>query len=494
MIVPRAYTYNSAATNTSIGPHHQMAVSQTDAERKVSKKTSKKDESAMSGRVPIALTPPPSTLSKPVIIPTRTKNSPRRPTRNGATEGCNNARTRHDPSSVPPSTAALLAMTSTPEHGWRMAKRSQPKTMDRNITSVKESKAFGHSLSSSNPQTWDFLLSPPEEHDLETGSPESDATLGPLSSVRSFSTESMPSLAGDEDSISSFSNPGTPGLFASTRSERKNRSLSTSLGENCVMDHPLLPPTRHDLDEHRNEGDMQIQSHRAPTKSKTSFKSNLTASFRAIRSAARSISDFTAPTSQRDDFLSRSVLAMDIPFTDERRPIPSPDPPDPALRRYLNPISLSAAELHFHNDQEPDSCRASVQLQPYQPGARRSSNASSPPIFLSNLNDKGKRRQGHLSGNSLDTEDPLTSSSLPRQREPRENSDFLRVIVLEMNMRKVGKLSDASPGRARLWLPPRKVGKPSGTCTPVEAEEGHEAYEKKEREARVPERWAGVML
>lgn len=49
------------------------------------------------------------------------------------------------------------------------------------------------------------------------------------------------------------------------------------------------------------------------------------------------------------------------------------------------------------------------------------------------------------------------SISTPRQREPRENSDFLRVIVLEMNMRKGGKLSDVAPGRARLWLPARQA-------------------------------------
>jgi len=45
-----------------------------------------------------------------------------------------------------------------------------------------------------------------------------------------------------------------------------------------------------------------------------------------------------------------------------------------------------------------------------------------------------------------------------RQREPRENSDFLRVIVLEMNMRRVGKLDTKAVGKARIWLPPRKPG------------------------------------
>lgn len=43
----------------------------------------------------------------------------------------------------------------------------------------------------------------------------------------------------------------------------------------------------------------------------------------------------------------------------------------------------------------------------------------------------------------------------PRPREARENPDFLRVIVLEMNMRRSGKLSKSGAGRARFALPAR---------------------------------------
>jgi hypothetical protein len=38
----------------------------------------------------------------------------------------------------------------------------------------------------------------------------------------------------------------------------------------------------------------------------------------------------------------------------------------------------------------------------------------------------------------------------------RENSDFIRVAVMEMLMRKKGKLDEHKPGRARWALPPRK--------------------------------------
>ena len=48
-----------------------------------------------------------------------------------------------------------------------------------------------------------------------------------------------------------------------------------------------------------------------------------------------------------------------------------------------------------------------------------------------------------------------------RPREPRENSDFLRVVVMEMNMRRAGKLD--GEGRARLWLGPRNDGQENRT-------------------------------
>ena len=64
------------------------------------------------------------------------------------------------------------------------------------------------------------------------------------------------------------------------------------------------------------------------------------------------------------------------------------------------------------------------------------------------------------------------ASAAMRQREPRENSDFLRVVVLEMNMRREGKLE---MGRAKIWLPPRQS---------VESDVAVQG--------KVPKRWIGV--
>lgn len=541
-MVPRAYKYGSSPISSEIRQEKELVRSKPD--RKPSA-TSEKREVGGNKRSQLssALSPSPATPSKPVVIPSRTREdgalSRRDSAEKGGQNGSSSSNRPHDPGATPPSTAAFLAMTSIPEQGRRLPTGTRPRPIERSPAQLQARKSSTRSISSTSPQTWDLLVTPPHDSNFESASFESDTTLGPYSSVRSISTESMPSLAEDGDSCDSASGPTTPSFSSGNRFERKRPSLSTSLGEDCVFDHPLLPPQARDEDdspEEEVEESPPAQSRRGLlSRQKTSFKSNLTASFRAIKSAARSISDLTGPLPQRDDLISRSVLSIDIPFTDERRPRPSLDPPDPALRRYLNPITLSPAELHFHSETEPLSCKSSIQLQAYQPGQRRSSNASSPPIFLSSKqqskddNNRRKRRSTPSSSSSsssssptdlssefLDTEDTaLTSpSSLqPRQREPRENSDFLRVIVLEMNMRKLGKLGEGSPGRARLWLPARQSSAAAAASTPTSGGEavvvqndedvgqrrqsddgtgtGH-CDDVRNGEKKIPRRWVGV--
>ncbi|MDI1489444.1 MAG: hypothetical protein OHK93_008722 [Ramalina farinacea] len=545
MMVPRAYKYGSSPISSEIRQEKEPVRSKPD--RKLSATSEKKEVGGKKRSQPSsALSPSPASPSKPVVIPSRTREDGARSRRDSAEKGGQNGSSSsnrpHDPGATPPSTAAFLAMTSIPEQARRLPTGTRPRPIERSPAQLQARKKSTRSISSTSPQTWDLLVTPPHDSNSESASFESDTTLGPYSSVRSISTESMPSLAEDVDSCDSASGPATPSFSSGNRFERKRPSLSTSLGEDCVFDHPLLPPPARDEDdspEEEVEESPPAQSRRSLlSRQKTSFKSNLTASFRAIKSAARSISDLTGPLPQRDDLISRSVLSIDIPFTDERRPRPSLDPPDPALRRYLNPITLFPAELHFHSETEPLSCKSSIQLQAYRPGQRRSMNASSPPIFPSskqqskddnNNNNRRKRRSTPSSSSSssptdlttepLDTEDTaLTapSSLQPRQREPRENSDFLRVIVLEMNMRKLGKLGEGSPGRARLWLPARQAAAAAAASTPtttggqsvVVVQNDEEVGQQRRRsddgrttghydemrrgEKKVPRRWVGV--
>ncbi|RAL68469.1 hypothetical protein DID88_007197 [Monilinia fructigena] len=151
-----------------------------------------------------------------------------------------------------------------------------------------------------------------------------------------------------------------------------------------------------------------------------------------------------------DDFLTRSIMSIDpkVPFTDERMPPLLVDTPTPALRRYLNPTTNAPTDAHVPTSltqtMSAPQCTASIQMQTYK--VSKSPRGSSPTGI-------NKRREG----NSEQAFAEVASEPVARQRDMRENSDFIRIAVMEMAMRKKGKLDDRKPGRARWALPPRQA-------------------------------------
>ena len=455
MIVPRAFRYGSQPEMAQ-PPHSEKLV-------KV-KKAANGDVGAARGLSPKGKTPlkigtvPPATPSKPVIIPTRTE-TPRTRSNIGSKASSSS---KHDHKSNPPSilvqrpsVSSLLAATSIPT--GRNASFNQFEAASRRKNPQWESLGEAVSydrrnpFSSSSPRSWDLLQSPPTSSEVHGYSLSSDGTTTPTTSSRSLSASSLPSLECDPSSPLTSSNPSTPGISINRRS-RRQRSLSSELCENG--DHPLSQTNSYvkgSQAPHVGDIDILMADVTMPTvPPRSSFKSNLTASFRGIKSAAKSFSNFALPVFQQDESFNRSILSVPLQFTDERRPSMLDEAPDVSLRRYLNPVHISASELCHHPNQRHlrrDRCTASIQLQTYHRKVRPLKNASSPPIFISS--DR----------TNPDHDLVIDDASTPRQREPRENSDFLRVIVLELNMRKAGKLADASPGRAKIWLPPRQSAK-----------------------------------
>jgi hypothetical protein len=245
------------------------------------------------------------------------------------------------------------------------------------------------------------------------------------------------------------------------------------------LDHPLLPTELEECEviEVKREDEF-ITPNSTPTKRSasfgrlgSSFKSNLTASLRAIKSAAQSVSTFTTPSVQPEDFLTRSLFNIAPETTDDKRPLPMEEAPSPALRRYLNPTSMSPAEMYVYHDHR-DTPKASgvstvsIQMQTYRRASSRGN----------------RRNHFHIASRdqkfiTFDPEVPPMS----RSREIRDNSDFLRVVVLEMNMRRSGKLREDIPTRARVWLPARKNNyRLSGQ------------YEDGDDNNTVPSRWVGI--
>ena len=317
--------------------------------------------------------------------------------------------------------------------------------------------------SSISPRSWDLLQSLPESSGTDFSSFK-DGTVPALVPSGRSSTSSLPSLDYDQSSSKFSSSPSTPGNTP-RKSRRREKSLSSSYAEECGNDHPLLPSMNQncEVDTHHgprpNDTEALVPGVATPTiGSRLSFKSNLTASLRQIKSAARSFSNFNTSSSQHGNAYDPSALLDSPHLTDDRRPFILEDTPGPALRRYLNPLIVNRGYS------AEEKCKGSIQMQSYQKASTSSPNATSPPIFTPSARDR--------------TECDFAASEVgtARQREPRINSDFLRVIVLEMNMRKAGKLKIEAPGRARIYLPPRESTKTRSSSSNV-----------------IPRRWSGIV-
>ncbi|KAK6503131.1 hypothetical protein TWF481_008166 [Arthrobotrys musiformis] len=388
---------------------------------------------------PLSIPIKPTTLPPSVLNFSKRKSTSRDPSR----------ASRSSKENSTPSVAALkiLAATSIPlrptapkfiVNGTRQRPRlPQRKSSDASPTSLEspsslldfvlndalDEKLASLPITRSNSQTFlNVLLSPPDlsdDYSVATSPPRSAL------SIRSLSTDSIPSLANDDEGTFSWGAPITPSPLR--RSSKLNKTFSPP--EECMLDHPLLSAA--ESQEPSSDEDVDPASLYTEQEKKLggafrlSFKSNLTASLRVLRSAARTFTSLSTPLTQPDDFLTRSILSISPQYnTDEKRPKFS-DVPTPALRRYLNPSPKTfSRELGQFNDRN-ESISASIQLETY-----KHTIITPPP------------------------EVPVT-----RNREVRENSDFLRVIVLEMNMRRQGKLSDTSQGKARFVLPPRQSAK-----------------------------------
>ena len=426
--------------------------------------------------------PPPlekrATVTEPVSIPAKSSSRPAQPsyvaqvTRSSGQRDVSKSRrasNKSDSKPVPSAVAALLAVTAIPaqrRHSSR--KRSDPNTRRVSVDNlVKEWKQEASKAPPSPIKSpLDILLEPADEDnekaladdvlDLSLESEKESDSDDPPRTARSISSSSIgstPSLDAECRTVSSYNSPRPPSIQSRRSAEKKEKIQLSSSSRECIEDHPLRP-------ESPNEAEFWDLKQASPLMPKqkprsTFFKSNLTASFQALKSAAKSLSNFAAPSIPSDDLLTRSLLGSK--FASEMRPN-FHGAADPALRRYLNPapttpFSSSCPDFTTllqdalggptapHPSAGPQA--PMIQMQTYKRSSKRSRSAPPPEVL------PAERAEATM----------LSSGPVAvRQREPRENSDFLRVVVLEMNMRRSGKLDAKGFGRARVWLPPRKNG------------------------------------
>jgi hypothetical protein len=352
-------------------------------------------------------------------------------------------------------------MTDIPRPGQSQRRRKRidkPLTVDDIFDEPQVSeKELSISLSRS---PLDILLSPPEEatdDDLSL----SDCNLGPALMARTVSVDSMPSL-GESFATDTWSSVESPGAMGSSLRGRRFSPMRRSLepiisppGEDHM--HPLAgKPAMEDdiLDALEQPSVDPIPSRMDSFKPlKFAFKSNLTASLRALRSAAKSFSTINFTSIPSEDLITQSLLNMDtrVPYADERRPPVTEDLPSAEIRRYLNPMSSSRIETQPAPVQPPGKFSASIQMQTYKVHrSKHNASGNAYPRTSPQLSTPEEEATQTVS-------DESASFPAPRQREVRENSDFIRIAVMEMAMRKRGKLDDHRPGRARWSLPPRKM-------------------------------------
>lgn len=492
MMVPRSYLLHQSSSPPSsrrssekMGARSPRTIPPTMTKNRIHPQTRKElrdpdmraSESKPSAVVTHTPTSAPHAQSKPVVIPPRTLTKSSTTTQTVSVRGRNGGRSmrtpkNHQSDAVPPAVAALLAVTEIPRMRPR---RPRGTTVDRRISMdelIQEWKQEDPELPPSVVGSpLDVLLGRVDESEDEYGSLRSLEQEKDYITSRSISSESIttmpPSLDLDAPSfISNWDSLNTPESYG--RPERREKIVQSPPKEDSILDHPLLHFDPDDCED--IELDVEHIATSQPTSADRfkSFKSNLTASFQALKSAAKSFSNFTAPSVPPDDLLTRSLLSPKFPS--EMRPKHLEGLPSPALRRYLNPqpTAISAAELsmQLHDslnmDIDAETNTPMIQMQTYDRRGRSTSR---------------KRRNDPFS----EAGRALSSSPAVRQREPRENSDFLRVIVLEMNMRRVGKLDAKAVGRARIWLPPRKPGS------------GKTSTHLSESEQRIPTRWVAAL-
>lgn len=432
--------------------------------------------------------------SKPVEIPTRRspgEHKHARPTRtrSNASKKSRDSDNKHRPDALPPAVAALLAVTAIPPPRPQLRRKKNP-TQDMSIDElVQEWRKDTSNKSSYSCASLDMLLGSCDEDDYEH-----------MYSSRSTSCDSIPSLDADEASILSVSNPATPDSIrsrhSSTASYRKEKAFCTPEIEDCSVDHPLGLPAL-DFDE-----DIILMSSPSPKERRQrksrSFRSNLSSSLQAIKS--RVTSSFSSLNLNLDDDSFSDASLWQHPYlfprlSSELRPTPFASTPSRSQRQYLNPrsapVPFEEQQQHWQQALSGPSPSANeiseapmIQMQTYNKRA-----ATSPRRSRRGLST-GAPDPRSEAGRAMSGQVPVPS----RQREPRENSDFLRVIVLEMNMRRGGKFEEGASGRARIWLPPRKQPVVRNSVFSDDEDEDEVAEGSGPAARKVPRRWVGVSV
>ena len=458
---------------------------------------------------PVAVPSRPSSRHKSTVEPSSRHTPPKRATSHSSLRSYGSA-------TLAPSVAALLADTTIPRRKTfprqRPRPKPKPKPLSRRISFDEvvgewQQAEFEHGTPPGVSPIMDTLLSPPGE-EPQPLYVKSDDELP--EAPESLSTSSTPALDSDSVSGISWSLRSTSENSLHTHPHKASMSVSSPSSFDSSHDHPLLVSPVLELPDDSSEEDetwilSSVNPGKTPTRSvsrtsstsgsssprksspatsflrKSSLKSNLTASLSSLRNnISRTFSNFAAPSTSAiasGDYVTWSLLGT--PYNPEMRPRPMSGAPTAQMRRYMNPHAFQPYDLHKHSNQIVNAdleyvaaanaagAEARAMGDPHAPAA--------PEIDVIPLDTYVKMQSRKTHGPATEAArpvDPVDGKSSQQRREPRENPEFLRIAVLEMQMRRAGKMEGplsasftgagglpgvgaAGAGRRGWFLPPR---------------------------------------
>ncbi|SZF00760.1 unnamed protein product [Blumeria hordei] len=356
----------------------------------------------------------------------------------------------HD--SLPPNFATLIAITSIPP-----LKKPRPRRQARPHQTVSIESDFDQAEVSE--KIYDYAPLRKDHLEILLRSPDCDFNLN-----RDYGIEPVPSLSSSLSSQDS-SAPAKQNLNADELSKNSSATTESKSGlrrgssrlkaQSCHFENCL--PTNHPLSELEidpktvTETDSKAQ---VVTRNDTLVRNDpktklaLYAPFRAMKAATRKLTSISSHSSTSRELQKKPSLRQTYTaaLLAENLLKSLEDTSTQTFSKYSNPFCHDPLEEYFSMSLNHKSvkrlCISSIQLQTYH-------NSRSPRRTVQHI---PKQRTKAMAGINTSNAEPFV-----RPREMRENGDFMRVAVMEMLMRKRGKLDQQSPGRARIALPPRKV-------------------------------------
>ncbi|KAK9459310.1 uncharacterized protein V1516DRAFT_627721 [Lipomyces oligophaga] len=264
--------------------------------------------------------------------------------------------------------------------------------------------------------------------------------------TRSLSTTSLPNLIRSKSSLLSRSS-SSPKLFSNgselptspkQHNQTEDDSMVAKINSSLKSLKWLASSMARHQDEYMPKDHQQVERYDGPRRPRSLDRLDSSVASRQPRSSSTASSEHSSKRS-RSQSKSRRLRSESVPIQQNRNSLSAGGVTARSTARALTM-------------QEPRTERFS-----YYGSSTESSSPTSTASAVASANPATEGEQGEATYIQMDTYD-IQQNCLPiiRPREPRMNGDFFRILAMELEMRRHGKLSpDFYSGKARMVLAPR---------------------------------------